>query len=102
MLLLGWSKRRRAGEARELLAAAGGVFDRSLDPLQTMRAIAELVVPRLAPMCTVDLFGDDGSVTTTVAVSERQELVERFNEMRARHPPDMGGEHPIARAIRYA
>ncbi len=83
-----------------MLAAAGGLFDRSLDPLQTMRAIAELVVPRLAPMCTVDLFGDDGSITTTVAVSERQELVERFNEMRARHPPDMGGEHPIARAIR--
>lgn len=83
-----------------MLAAAGGVFDRSLDPVQTMRAIAEVAVPGLAQMCTIDLLGDDGSVAATVAVSERQELVERFNELRALYPLDMGGEHPVARAIR--
>jgi serine phosphatase RsbU (regulator of sigma subunit) len=82
-----------------LLAAAGGVFDRSLDPLQTMRAIAEVAVPRLAQMCAIDLLGDDGTVADTVAVSERHELAQRFNEQRDRHALDIGGEHPVARAI---
>jgi serine phosphatase RsbU (regulator of sigma subunit) len=83
-----------------LLVAAGGVFDRSLDPGQTMRAIAEIAVPRLAQMCAIDLLGDDGTVVDMVAVSERHELVERFNELRAQNPLDIGGEHPVARAIR--
>lgn len=83
-----------------MLAAAGGVFDRSLDPGQTMRAIAEIAVPRLAHMCAIELLGEDGMVADTVVVSERPELVEPFNQLRAKHPLDMGGEHPVARALR--
>jgi hypothetical protein len=100
VLLQGWSRRRRAEEAREVLAAAGGVFDRSLDPVQTMRAIAEVAVPRLATMCTVDLLGDDGTVTDTVTVSEQPDLVGGFDELRERYPLDMGGEDSVALAIR--
>ena len=100
MLLQGWSRRRRADEARELLAAAGGAFDRSLDPLQTMRTIAEVAVPRLAPMCTVDLLGEDATVLDSVTVSERPELVESFGRLRANIGVDGTSENPIARAIR--
>ena len=56
-----WGKRRRVSEAREMLVAAGGVFDRSLDPGQTMRAIADMTVPRLAEMCVIDLLREDGT-----------------------------------------
>lgn len=83
-----------------MLAAAGGVFDRSLDPVQTMRAIAEVAVPRLATMCTVDLLGDDGTVTDTVTVSEQPDLVGYFDELREQYPLDMGGEDSVALAIR--
>jgi hypothetical protein len=100
VLLQGWSRRRRAEEAREVLAAAGGVFDRSLDPVQTMRAIAEVAVPRLATMCTVDLLGDDGTVTDTVTVSEQPDLARGFDELRERYPLDMGGEGSVVLAIR--
>jgi serine phosphatase RsbU (regulator of sigma subunit) len=95
-----WSKRRRAGEARELLAAAGGVFDRSLDPRQTMRAIAEVAVPRLAEMCVIDLLREDGTLGDTVAVAEPQDVVTELEALRAKHPLDLDSEQPVARAIR--
>jgi len=95
-----WSKRRRAGEARDLLAAAGGIFDRSLDPHQTMRAIAEMAVPRLAQMCVIDLLHEDGMIVETVAVAEQERGLGRLEVLRAEHPLDLDGEHPSARAIR--
>jgi serine phosphatase RsbU (regulator of sigma subunit) len=100
VLWKGWSKRRRAGEARELLAAAGGVFDRSLDPGQTMRAIANIAVPRLAEMCVINLLREDGTLGDTMAVAEREEGVTQLEALRATHPLDLDGEHPVARAIR--
>ncbi|HEX4838759.1 MAG TPA: GAF domain-containing SpoIIE family protein phosphatase [Solirubrobacteraceae bacterium] len=96
----GWSERRRAGEAKELLAVAGGVFDRSLDPRQTMRAIASIAVPRLAEMCVINLLREDGTVGDTVAVAVREEAVTQLESLRAKHPLDLDGEHPVARAIR--
>jgi serine phosphatase RsbU (regulator of sigma subunit) len=100
VLWKGRDKRRRVGEARELLATAGGVFDRSLDPGQTMRAITEMAVPRLADMCVIDLLREDGTVGDTVAVAEPEEMVTRLEALRAGHPLDLDSEHPVARAIR--
>jgi serine phosphatase RsbU (regulator of sigma subunit) len=95
----GPSKRRRTGQARELLAAAGGAFDRSLDPRQTMRAIARVAVPGLAELCMIELLGDDGTVGESVVVGEHERSVAQFEALRASHPPDLDGEHPLGRAI---
>jgi serine phosphatase RsbU (regulator of sigma subunit) len=82
------------------LATAGGVFDRSLDPRQTMQAIAETAVPRLADMCVIDLVGEDARVGSTVAVAIQEDTARRLLELREIHPIDPSGEHPVARAIR--
>lgn len=87
-------------EARDLLAAAGGVFDLSLDPRQTMRAIAGIAVPRIADMCVIDLLGEDATISDTVALSAREEVGSRLELLRVAHPIDLDGEHPVARAIR--
>jgi serine phosphatase RsbU (regulator of sigma subunit) len=65
-----------------------------------MRAIARVAVPRLAEMCVVDLLAEDGTVGETVVVGEREERVAQFEALRAEHPIDLDGEHPLARAIR--
>ncbi len=100
MLWKGRSQRRQSGEAQELLAAAGGVFDRSLDRRQTMRTIADTAVPKLAEMCVIDLLSEDGTIGDTVAVAVREEVVEWLLALRASHPLDLAGEHPVARAVR--
>jgi serine phosphatase RsbU (regulator of sigma subunit) len=65
-----------------------------------MRAIAEMVVPKLAEMCVVDLLRDDGTLGDTVAVTESEHVVRQLEALRAKHPVDLEGEHPVARAIR--
>jgi hypothetical protein len=99
VLLTGWGKRRRAVEARELLATAGGVFDRSLDPGQTMRAVADMVVPRLAEMCVIDLLREDGTPGNTVVVAEHERQASRLQTIRTDRPLDLEDENPIARAV---
>jgi hypothetical protein len=99
VLWKGKGERRRAGDAKEMLAAAGGVFDRSLDPRQTMRAIAGTAVPRLAEMCVIDLLSQDREVGDTVAMAVRSDVASRWEALRTSHPLDLDGEHPVARAI---
>lgn len=79
---------------------AGGVFDRSLDPGHTMRAIADMTVPRLASMCVIDLLREDGTPGEMLAVAEPKEAATKLEALRARHPLELDGEHPVARALR--
>jgi serine phosphatase RsbU (regulator of sigma subunit) len=64
-----------------------------------MRAIARVAVPRLAEMCVIDLLAEDGRVGSSVVVGEQELSVTQFEALRAEHPLDLDGEHPIARAI---
>lgn len=100
MLWKGRSERIRGDEAKDLLAAAGGVFDRSLDPRQTMRAVAGMTVPRIADMCVIDLLGEDGAISDTMALAAREGVGLRYERLRLAYPLDLDGEHPVARAIR--
>lgn len=44
----------------ELLAGAGAELSRSLDPQETLKAIANAVVPRIADWCRLDLLDEHG------------------------------------------
>lgn len=54
------SDARRAQEAAELLARAGELFGASLDLDQTLRQLAELVVPGLADWTAIDIVNETG------------------------------------------
>jgi Stage II sporulation protein E (SpoIIE)/GAF domain len=97
---LGWRERRRAVRARDVLAAAGAVFDSSLDPRQTMRTIARTAVPSLADMCAIDLLRDDGEIGETVVAATREEVVGAVERLRAEHAIHLHSAHPLARALR--
>jgi serine phosphatase RsbU (regulator of sigma subunit) len=51
-------------------------------------------------MCVVDMLREDGTVADTVVAADRDEAVSRFEELRVKHVLDLGGDDPVARAIR--
>jgi serine phosphatase RsbU (regulator of sigma subunit) len=91
---------RRAAEANDLLASASAAFDTSLDPLQTMRTVANSAVPRLADLCVIDLVREDGTIGDTVVAAVDDSITLRLEELRARQPLDVAGGHPVAVALR--
>lgn len=89
---------RRSGS--DLLAAAGAVFDSSLDHRETMRTIARTAVLELAELCVIDLRRPDGSIGESVVAAVQPGVAERLERIRGECPLDPGGEHPVARALR--
>ena len=53
-----------------LLAEAGQRLGESLDPRETLAAMARLAVPRLADACVVDLQGEDGATRRVAAAGD--------------------------------
>jgi PAS domain S-box-containing protein len=84
----------------ELLLEAGAVLATSLDPRTTMGQVARLTVPRLADLCAIDLIDEDGSIREAAVAAADEGLARALEELRARHPLDPSGQHPVARVIR--
>jgi PAS domain S-box-containing protein len=55
-------EQRREEEMRQFISDAGDVLASSLDPRETLSALARLAVPTLGDWCLIDLPEDDGSV----------------------------------------
>jgi PAS domain S-box-containing protein len=76
------TERKAAERTARFLAEAGEILGRSLDYEETLRAISDLVVPRFADWCFIDLVEADGG----------------FRRIAVAHPP--GPEHEaIARKL---
>jgi PAS domain S-box-containing protein len=86
--------------AVELLVEAGAVLATSLDLTTTMKQVAHLTVPRLADLCVIDLREGDGEIREVAVAAADAALASALEELRARHPLDPDGEHPVARVIR--
>jgi signal transduction histidine kinase/ActR/RegA family two-component response regulator/HAMP domain-containing protein len=70
----------------EMLASAGAVFSRSLQPHATLEAIASIVVPNIADWCRVDLVDAEGKLQRALTHHSDpqktrfgQELVQRLH-----------------------
>jgi PAS domain S-box-containing protein len=89
---------RRGRGALGLLAAIGEQLARSLEPDAALRTLADLVVPRLADQCVVDLVeGED--VRRLVVVNADPEVQQAARVMEG-YPPDLASETPVAVVIR--
>ena len=78
--------KRRENELR-LLAEAGEVLGGSTDYQQTLAELAQLVVPRLADWCVVDIFEPDGLRRVAIAHTDPQKIA-LAEEVQRRYPPD--------------
>ncbi|MGH2999182.1 MAG: GAF domain-containing protein, partial [Gaiellaceae bacterium] len=91
--------RERAEERLGFLAEAGHVLARSLDYDATLATLADLVVPRLADWCIVDLAEDDGTLRR-VAVRAADPLKQAvLGALHREYPPVPGSGQPAAQAL---
>jgi PAS domain S-box-containing protein len=92
--------RKRSEAAKDLLAAASGALDTSLDPATTVRTIAETAVPALAELCVIDILAEDGSIADAAISAVDPELAGELGDIRRRYPLDPRGDHPVAQVMR--
>lgn len=72
---------RQSEERLELLASAGSVFSQSLEPDDTLKAIASLLTPRLADWCRVDLVDASGGPQHRLTYHADPQLTQRGIEL---------------------
>ena len=81
--------REAAEDAREradFIADAAAVLDRSLDRHATLRALADVVAPRLADWCSIDLASADGTLEHVAVTHVDPDQVRLVQELRQRYP----------------
>ena len=90
--------RRRETEAR-FLAEATDLLTESLDPEESLRRLARLVVPRLADWCVV--YVREGTRIRTVALEHSDPRKKELGlELNRRYPTDPEGEAGVALVMR--
>ncbi|HVL15219.1 MAG TPA: PAS domain-containing protein [Gemmata sp.] len=90
---------RRAEETRQFLAETGEALAASLDYEVTLKAVAELVVPRLADWCSVYLT-EHGELRRLAVAHVDPEKVAWAREVALRYPPRLDDSHGVGAVIR--
>jgi signal transduction histidine kinase len=88
-----------ARERTAFLADGNVALTASLDYVQTLSALADLVVPRLADWCAVDAVEVDGTIRR-VAARHRNPAKAEITRATAVFPADPDGRHPRTEVIR--
>ena len=91
---------RRLRRARDFLIAVTRDLDASLDPVETARNIVDKAVPELGEVCIIDFVRPDGRIGDSVAASDIPAAAARLEAIRADHPLDREGDHPVAQVLR--
>ena len=90
------STRRREEEALRLLSTGAARLSGTLDYQATLRAVAEMAIPDLADIATVDVFDESGTLRRVeVAGSVEDELLEEFRRL----PPRNDSDSPVLAAL---
>jgi signal transduction histidine kinase len=101
-LLLERAAREDAEQASsrwQLLAKAGATLDESLDADRTLANLADLIVPRLADWCVIDL-AEGGRVRRVAGAHSDEDRQELLEELKRRYSPSAATPQPAAQVIR--
>ena len=91
--------RRLAEERLRLLARAGGLLAESIDYTETLAAVADLVVPRLADWATVDILEPNGSIEPLAIAHVDPAKVALAERIRRRRPPQLDSPTGVGHVI---
>ncbi len=94
------TERVQADEARHYLGRASEILAASLDRDETVRELAQLLVPRLADWCSVQLVDDAGTLHQTAVAHVDPAKVAWARELNERYPADpeaKTGAHEVVR-----
>jgi PAS domain S-box-containing protein len=95
-----YESERAARERFAFIAEASELLSRSMEYEETLAALAQLAVPRLADWCSIDMVGEDGAIERLVVAHEDPEKVRWANELQERYPPDPDAPHGVSYVIR--
>ena len=79
---------RKSAERLSFLADASQLLSSSLEPEKTMQRLAELVVPRLADWCWIDMLDEEGQIRSVAVAHSDPRKVELARDLQRRHPTD--------------
>jgi len=91
---------KRTEEANRYLANASDILNRSLEYEETLRELAQLVVPELADWCAVDILGERGMLERVAVAHVDPERVRFAQRLHERYPPDPNASTGIYAVLR--
>jgi PAS domain S-box-containing protein len=92
--------RKRAEESQAFLAEASEVLVSSLDYEATLGGIADLIVPRLADWCSIDMVTDERTLRRLAVAHQDPAKVELARELERRYPPTLNDKEGVAKVVR--
>src|SRR4051794_9783619 len=81
--------RERALERTQFLADVSALLDESLDYDETLAAVADLTVRRIADWCSIDMVDEEGGLRNVAVAHVEPEKVTLARELQRRYPPDL-------------
>ena len=91
---------KRTEMAQRLLAQASAILDTSLDYETRLIRLAEMIVPRLADWCSVDILDENQVLQRVVAMHIDPEKVKWAHELHRRYPPNPEAKTGVYAVIR--
>jgi signal transduction histidine kinase/PAS domain-containing protein len=94
------TERKRAEETIHYLTRASEILSSSLDYQRTVQSVAELVVPRLADWCVVDLADGPDRVNRIAVAHSDPKKIEWAHELYDRYPPRLSEPTGLGNVLR--
>jgi PAS domain S-box-containing protein len=94
------SERKRVEDRQQFLTEATTLLASSLDYEKTLAHVGQLMVPRWADWCSINLIDENGTFTRVAGVHVDARKQRMLDELRQRQPPSLEGQEDPARTLK--